>query len=201
MAITLYYAPRTRATRVAFLLEELGVTWTRVSLDLSKQEHKTPAYLAIHPQGLVPALRDGDITIFETVAICLYLSDRYPEKGLAPALMSKERAAYYQWIVYSVSTLEPTIADIFIYQELPAEKQDAAYLQEKKKRFDKAAEVLERALHEREYLLGAQFSTADVLVGSMLIWAASLGLLGDHPGLATYAARIGGRSAFSRSLA
>src|SRR5262245_33909851 len=84
VTITLYYAPNTRAARVAFLLEEIGVAYERKTLDLAAGENKQVAYRGVHPHGLVPALDDGDTVVFETAAICLYLADRFPERGLAP---------------------------------------------------------------------------------------------------------------------
>lgn len=197
MSLTLYYAAHTRATRVAFILEELGVDWKRVPLDLSRKENKTPEYLAIHPHGWVPALRDGETTVFETAAICLYLADRFPSKGLAPGLSSPERAAYYQWIVYSVATLEPAIADFYLQMQLPPGERNAALLAAGQERFKASAEVLQRAL-QHGYLVGEKFSAADVLVGHMLIWADSLGLLAGFDTLADYASRIRSRPAFSR---
>ena len=79
----LYFAPRTRAVRARWLLEELGVPYELIKLDLARQENTTPAYLAVHPLGEVPALVDGDVTLLESLAICLHLADRFPEKHLA----------------------------------------------------------------------------------------------------------------------
>jgi glutathione S-transferase len=198
MAITLYYAPNTRATRVAFLLEELGVPYERRTLDLAAGENKRPAYQAVHPHGLVPALRDDDTVVYETAAICLYLADRFPEKCLSPAPNSSERAAYYQWSVYSVATLEPILADIFLQRMRPEGERDEAVIQSAAGRFRESAAVLSAAL-KGPYLLGERFSTADVLIGSMIIWAGAMGLLEGQPHLAEYAARISARPAFGRS--
>ncbi len=199
MAIKLYYSPHTRATRVAFLLEELGVPYERVVLDRSKGENKTPEYLSIHPHGWVPALVDGDTVIHETAAICLYLADRFIDRGLAPPPSSPERGAYYQWVVYSVATLEPCIADVFLQLELPPEQRDEAVWSSGHERFAASARVLAHALAGRPFLLGERFSAADVLVGAMLVWAAALGLLHDQPALEAYVGRIRSRPAFDRS--
>lgn len=185
--------------RVAFLLEELGVSYERVVLDPTKGENKTPAYLAIHPHGWVPALVDGDTIIHETAAICLYLADRFIDKGLAPPLSSLERGPYYQWIVYSVATLEPCIADVYLQLDRDPEQRDEAVLSSGRERFAASARVLAQALRERPFLLGADLSAADVLVGAMLVWAEALGLLQDQPVLAAYAGRIRSRPAFGRS--
>ena len=198
MTITLYYAPNTRAVRVAFLLEELGVSYAKHVFDLDGGEHKHPTYLRLHPHGLVPALQDGETVIFETAAICLYLADRFPEKMLAPPPASPQRAAYYQWIVYSVATLEPILSDIWLQLKCPREQRDSSVLAQANQRFAAVAAVLSGALVS-PYLLGDRFSAADVLVGAMLVWARSMELLGAHPKLAAYAARIGARPAFGRA--
>ena len=195
--LTLYYATGTRATRIVFLLEELGVDWTRASLDLKRGDNKTPEYLAVHPHGWVPALRDGDIKIFETAAICLYLADRHPDKGLAPKLSSPERAAYYQWVIYSVATLEPAIAEIYLQLQRPEGDRDEAVLSAGHNRFSASADVLSRAL-SGPYLLPSGFSAADVLVGHMMVWADAMGLLAGQNVLAQYADRIRARPAFGR---
>lgn len=198
MPITLYYAPNTRATRVAFLLEELGVPYERRTLDLAAGENKRPAHLAVHPHGLVPALRDGDTVVFETAAICLYLADRFPEGRLAPAVGSPGRAAYYQWSVYSVATLEPALSDIWLQRQRPEGERDQVVLRSAAERFRASAAVLTAAL-KGPYLLGERFSAADVLIGSMLIWGEAMGLLEGENHLAEYAARIRARPAFARS--
>jgi len=89
--IKLYYAPRTRSTRPRWLLEELGVPYELVRLDLGKGDHKKAEYLAIHPHGVVPALEDDGRVIIESLAICLYVADKFPEKGFAPEIRTIER--------------------------------------------------------------------------------------------------------------
>ncbi|MEZ4302554.1 MAG: glutathione S-transferase N-terminal domain-containing protein, partial [Polyangiaceae bacterium] len=103
----LYFAPRTRATRPRWLLEQLGEPYELVNVDLEKGEHKQLPYLRIHPLGRVPALVDGDAVIFESIAICMYLADKYPEKKLAPPVGTPERGQYYQWMLFAASELEP----------------------------------------------------------------------------------------------
>jgi glutathione S-transferase len=196
--ITLYYAPRTRAARVAFLLEELGVPYERRHMDLAARENHEPSYRRVHPHGQVPALRDGDAVVFETAAICLHLADRYAERGLAPAPGGALRGAYYQWIVYAVTTLEPPLADIWLQRQQPETDRDPGMQRAALERFQQSAKVLETALGS-SYLLGESFSAADVLVGSIVVWAESMGLLAGHQRLAAYAALIRSRPAFGRS--
>lgn len=193
----LYHAAGTRADRIIFILEELGVDWQLITLDLASGANKAPDYLRVHPHGWVPALQDGEVTVFETAAICLYLADRYPAARLAPPLNSHQRAAYYQWIVYSVATLEPVIAEVYMEMLRPEAERDTAVLASARERFGTSGSVLADAI-ESDYLLPGGFSAADVMIGHMLIWAEALGLLAHQPKLSDYAARIRARPAFNR---
>ena len=84
----LYFTPRTRANRPRWMLEELGVPYEIVHVNLDAKENREPGYLRVHPLGQVPALVDGDVTVFESIAICMYLADRYPVMGVAPQASS-----------------------------------------------------------------------------------------------------------------
>lgn len=198
--IKLYFAPRTRSTRPRWLLEELGVPYELVRLDLSKGEHKTPEYRAIHPHGSVPALVDGDTTLIESVAICMHLADRFPEKGLAPALGSMDRGRYYQWLVYAVATLEPAIVDYYAATAAGGpEDRDEEEAKAAKARFEEIAGVLEKALGAGEFMIGGVFTTADLVLGSMLGWARSMRLLDGHARLEEYVKGLTQRPAFRRA--
>jgi len=183
----LYYAPRTRATHVRWLLEELAVDYELVRVDTAA---KDPSYLAIHPLGKVPALVDGDVAMFETTAICLYLADRFADRGLAPAVDAPERAAYLQWMVFAATELDPPLARYW-RRENP---DDAGA-------FHTRGRLLAAALAGRDYLLGDRFTAADVLIGGALGWARGFGLLGEHPALVEYGRRVGSRPAAKRARA
>ena len=196
----LYYAPQTRAGRPRWMLEEIGAPYELQQLDMSKGEHKAPAYMKIHPHGAVPAFVDGDLVMFESAAICAYLADKFPDKKLAPAVGTAARGLYYQWLVYSMATLEPPVLQVFLNTVmLPEAQRSAAAAEEAKKRFAEVAGVLEQALVGRTYILGEQFSAADVMIGSTLVWAQFMGLLNGHPTLEAYAARLAERPAFKRA--
>lgn len=204
MSIKLYFAPWTRATRIAFLLEELGVPWEKVSLDLSQREHKTAAYLALNPNGVLPTLTDGDTVVFESVAIALYLADRFADKGLAPPLDSPLRGKYLTWMVWSMASLEPAIGEIYLEQSKPADQQSAAAITAARERFKESARVLTGELSgqaSRPFLLGEQISAADVLVGCVLAFAGSLGLLDGFDTLRAYVGRITERPAYKKAMA
>ena len=199
MSITLYFAPGTRATRIAFLLEELGVPWEKVTLDLAQREHKAADYLALNPNGVVPTLKDGDTVLFESVAIALHLADRFAEKGLAPPPDSPLRGRYLSWMVWSMTTLEPPIGDVYLERMKPAEQQSAAAVDAALARFRSSAQVLEGEL-TGPYLLGDSLSAADVMVGCVLAFAGMLGMLDGHPSLRDYVARITARPAYRRAM-
>jgi len=196
----LYYAPQTRAGRPRWLLEELGVPYEIVPVDLAQGEHKKPEYMKIHPHGAVPALADGDLVLFESAAICMYLADKYPEKKLAPAVGTPARGLYYQWMIYTMATLEPPVVQIFLNTVmLPEAERSAAAVEKGKTQFAEVARVLSNALATRPYILGEQFSAADVMIGGMLGWASMMGLLSDQPTLHAYVKRVTDRPAFQRA--
>jgi glutathione S-transferase len=195
----LYYVPMTRSNRPRWMLEELGVPYELVRLDPRKGETRTPEYLRINPVGKVPALVDGDVTMFESAAICAYLGDEFPEKKLAPAIGTKERALYYQWLFFGMTTLEAPVALHARHTTgLAAEERVAAVAESAKADVERALAAPEAVLKDREYLLGS-FSAADVIVGGTLLWAAVQKLLGGHPALEAYVNRLKGRPAFQRA--
>jgi glutathione S-transferase len=107
----LYFNPQSRAVIARWMLDECGVDYQIVLVDLLKGEHKTPEFLGINPAGKLPALVDGDARIFESAAICLYLGDKFPEANLAPRIGAPERGRYLSLMVYSTSQVEPAMGD------------------------------------------------------------------------------------------
>jgi glutathione S-transferase len=199
----LYFVPRTRATRPRWLLEELGVAYELVRLDPSKQENQTPAYLAVHPFGDVPALVDGDVTLFESSAICLYLADRFPEKHLAPPLGSTERGYYYQWMVFAEVSIEPVVMEFYKHaqpEETKASPQLHEQLVKHRARMNEMLEVVDAALNGREFLVGGQFSAADLVMASILHFANTQKLLEGHPRLVEYVKRHTQRPAARKAV-
>lgn len=184
------------------MLEELGVQYEIVPVDLRKGEQRTPDFLKINPMGAVPALKDGDTMLFESGAIVAYLADKFPEKKFAPAFNTAERAKYYQWLAFAMATLDNPIVNYYFHTDMyPPEKRSPAIADAGKQSFFKSAKVLSEQLNGSEYLVGNQFSAADILVGSNLIFAKALRLLEEFPLLQTYVKRLTDRPAFQRSLA
>ena len=198
----LYYSPQSRAVRPRWLLEEIGEPYELVRLTLGT-DNKTPAYLKINPNGTVPTLVDGDLVLFESAAICQHLADRHPEKRLAPPLGTPARGLYYQWIHYAMSGLEPPLMTIFLHTiNKPEAERIPVLVTEARAQLRTVLGVVEQALAGRPFILGDQLTTADVLVGSTLVWAQMMSLLGDdRPATAAYLTRLASRPAFQRATA
>jgi glutathione S-transferase len=191
----LYFAPRTRAIRPRWLLEELGVPYELVKLDLARQENTTPAYLAVHPLGDLPALVDGEVTLLESLAICLHLADRFPEKHLAPLVGSAERGPYYQWMVFAEVTLDQVV---MAFYNASAHSKDE--LAKHGTRLTAVLDVINAGLGSREFLVGGAFTAADLVTASILHLANTLKLLDGHPRLVEYVKRHTQRPAVRRAL-
>jgi glutathione S-transferase len=198
----LYFNPMTRATRPRWILEELGVPYELEHVDLMKGEHKLPKYTKVHPLGRVPALEDKGFVMIESAAIVMQLADKYPEKGLAPAVGTNERAEYYQWIFFAMTEAEPPLVTILFHTRiLPEAQRSPAALEEAVKEFKPTADVLQDYLKGREYAVGNKFTAADVIVAGVLALANMLKQLDGHPGLQEYLKRMLERPAAKKAFA
>ncbi len=186
----LYFASRTPASRARWLLEELEVPYELVRLDLSKQENRTPEYLAISPLGHVPALVDEACTLFETSAICLYLGDMFLERRLAPLPGSSDRGDYLQWLLFAEVTLQPAVMRLYAHSQLPdAEKSDPAAQDEHAKhreQLDAILDVIDIRVAGGDFLAADMFTVADLVTASILHLANHLDLLDTRPRLVKY---------------
>ena len=150
----------------------------------------------------MPALVDGDLAMFESAAICMYLADKFPEKRLAPPIGTPARGRYYQWMVYTMATLEPAVMQIFLNTVmLPEAERSPAAAEKGRAMFAERVRVLEQALTGRTFILGEQFSAADVMIGSTLVWAGMMGLIGSYPQIEAYVNRLSERPALQRARA
>lgn len=199
--IKLFGFPGTRSSRVQWLLEEAKAPYELVVVDVMKGGHKQPEHVARHPHGLVPAFADTDtsLELIESAAMCLHVADCFPEAKLAPPLGTKERARYYELVIYTVSTLDPAVIPTFLQLMFtPEDKRDVALIEKNKATFEVATGFLTRELGKGPFLLGESFSAADVALGYVLALAAQIGLLEKHPTLADYSARLVQRPAFKK---
>ena len=190
-----YHAPNTRSAAIAWLFEELGSPphETKV-LNMSKGEHKTQAYLAINPMGKVPAIVHHGTPITEAAAIAIYLADLFPAAGLAPAIGDPARGTYLRWIVFNQAAVEPAITDHALKRE-PGSPGLLAYGS-----YEATVEALAGALAKGPYILGENFSAADIVVGSGVRWMLGFKLLPARPEFTKYAERLGQRPALQRAI-
>jgi glutathione S-transferase len=192
--VHLYYMPRTRSSRVLWMLEEIGEPYELT--EIAGADRRSDAHRARHPLGRVPALELEDGTVmFESAAICLQLADLYPDAGLTAPPGSAERALVYQWVLFAMTELE---GPLFRWlRELAEGVVESASRQ----RFADAANALETALAGRDWVLGGRFTVADVLCASILEGAHSRDLLQPWPGLRAYVQRGEARPAYARAAA
>jgi glutathione S-transferase len=189
MAMKLYFNPQSRAVIAKWMLDECGAPYEIVPIDIQKREHKTPGFLRVNPAGKLPALVDGDATLFESAAICLYLAEKFPAARLAPAVGAPERARYLTLMVYSTSQLEPAMGDSLIGVETAAMRGWTD--------FETVRDVVEGALGDGPYLFGDWFTAADVMIGSMFIWKRLWGRP-ERPKIEAYVDRLLERPAAPR---
>lgn len=191
----LFWCPRTRASRAVWLLEEAGVAYERVLIDLRDAEaKKDAAFQAASPMGKVPALEDGEVRMADSAAIALYIADRYPAAGLAPAIDDPQRGRYLYWMTYAPGVIEPAMAEKFAGWETNRAQRGWGD-------FEIMIEVWEQELGDRPWLLGERFSAADIMVGSSAVFMRMFGILPDSRVLNEYADRCLARPAYQRALA
>lgn len=199
--IRLHFSPGTRAVRVRWVLEEIGVPYQLSVVSLRWGAHKSKDYLKIHPLGKVPALEIDNTIIFESLGICLYLADRFVHADLAPVVTDrKRRADYCAWMAFSAGTLEPAI-----FEQLRAKKAKergiaSIGLGPALTPFDNVASYMEHHLAERPFLLGDRMTAADIVNGSMMAWAQDIGLLEGRDSIRSWVANLKTRPAYSRAM-
>ena len=193
--IVFYTNPMSRGRIVRWMLEEVGQPYRTVVVDYAGM--KSPDYLAINPMGKVPAITHRGVVVTECAAICAYLADAFPEAGLAPATDDPLRGLYYRWMFFAAGPVEAAVTAKSLGQMPPAEK--AAMVGYGS--FDQVVDGLERALDKSPWLLGEQFTAADVYVGSQIAWGLMFKSLPTRPAFQAYAERIAARPAAVRARA
>lgn len=193
--VTLYHCPYTRSTGALTLLEELGADYQLHVMNMKAGEQRKPEFLAINPMGKVPTLTHGDAVVTEQVSVYLYLADLYPEAKLAPPLGDPLRGPYLRWMVFYGSCFEPAVVDRVQKRE-PIPEARSPYGD-----FDSVMRTLIGQLQKGPWLLGEQFTAADVLWGGALNWTTQFGLIPEVPAIKDYIARFIQRPAYQSALA
>ena len=206
--LQLHYYPGTAAMTPHILLEEIGAPFELVLVDRMADAHKAPAYLKLNPNGLIPVLTDGDLVLYETAAICLYLCDSYPQAGLAPAVGTVARAHFYKWLAWLTNTLQTTLI-VYFYPERWVNEGNVAGAAEVKAQAQRKVGALldqldaELARHGGPWLLGENYSALDPFAMMLCRWTRgfSSAPARDRPHLAPYLQRVLARPAVQQVFA
>lgn len=190
--VTFYHSPQSRSSGVKVLLEELGAPYDLEVLNTKAGEQRGAAYLAVIPAGKVPAILDRGELVTEQAAIFIYLTDRFPEKGLAPAIGGPLRGSYLRWMVYYGSCFEPAVVDRAMKRE-PGTRAMSPYGD-----YDLVIRTVVEQLRAGPYLLGTRFSAADILWGMALSWTTMFGLVPKEPEIARYIEAFSRRSSVAK---
>jgi len=196
MSLILYTNPMSRGRIVRWMLEEIGQPY-EVEIITYGEQMKGREYLAINPMGKVPALRHGEVIVTETAAIIAYLADAFPEAGLAPAHGSKLRGPYYRWLFFAAACLEGAVLNRILNVTVPPEQAGAVGYGS----YEKVVEVLTGAVSQSSFILGKEFSAADVYVGSLIGFGLRFGWFDKIPEFKAYYGRIHDRPAALRAAA
>jgi glutathione S-transferase len=186
----LYEFAPTRSIRVRWTLQELGVDFESVPVNPMVGETRHPDFLKINPAGKVPVLVDGDLVLTESVAIAIYLAEKYPHKGFLPADI-QQRSQVYRWILFAVTELEQLIWRIARHTKLyPEHLRLPAEVSLARKEFADIVAVMEAHMQDRQFIVGNTLTIADFVCAYTLDWASMAGLLDDSPLLYDYMERM-----------
>ncbi len=194
--ITLYHIAPSRSSIVLWMLEEVGVPYDIKLLKMSQGENLQPDYLAINPLGKVPALKHGDVVITEVAAICTYLADEFPEAKLNVPVGTPHRGAYLKWLFFGPSVIEPAMTDRAFPRKEPPRASALGW-----RDFDAVLDVVEKALEPGPYLMGQQFTAADVVIGSGLRYGMMFKMIPERKTFSDYVGRFASRAAAQRAEA
>ncbi len=192
--LVFYTNPRSRGRIVRWMLEEVGHPYRTEVLDYGTTM-KTPAYLAINPMGKVPTLVHGEAVVTEAAAICAYLADAFPQAGLAPPPGHRLRGPYYRWLFFAAGPVEAAVSNkAFGFVVPPERESNIGYGS-----FERVLNTLEQAVSRAEYLVGDNFTAADVYVGSQIGFGLMFKTFEPRPAFQQYWQRISARPAYARA--
>jgi len=189
----IFWAPQTRSTRALWMLEEAGIDYEMQLVDIRKADRNdSEEFLAASPMGKVPAIIDGDTAMSESAAICVYVADRYALGTLAPTIDDPIRGKYLYWVMYAPSVVEPAMAEKVSDVEPNRGRNGWGD-------FDEMIRVFDEGLEGKDWILGDQFSAADVMLGSSAVFLRMFDMLPASRNIGDYADRCIARPAFQRS--
>ena len=194
--LTLYHAAPSRSATVRWMLEEVGEPYDLHLLKLAEGEQLKPEYLAVNPQGKVPALKHKGVVITEVAAICTYLADEFPKAKLNVPVGDPRRGVYLQWLFFGPSCIEPAILDRAFPRKEPPRAGAVGY-----RDIEALADIVAQAVEKNPYIMGEQFTAADVVIGSAVRWGTMFKLIPERDAFRPYAERLAARPALQRAEA
>lgn len=196
----IYYAPNTRAVRIVWLCNELSLPYELESFTLGDPAMRTPQYRTVHPMGRVPALIDGDVSIYESGAIVEYILARHANGLMRPSEGHKNFPTYLQWLHYAEGMIMPPVNTLVVETILLApERRNETNVKRATKLLGQMLSAVEERLAGREFLVD-EFSGADIMTGHATIVAAKLGAdITDKPNVAGYIDRLNDRPALAQA--
>ena len=194
--LTLYHASPSRSSIILWMLEEIGQPYDIKLIRLSEGDNMKPDFLAMNPMGKVPALKHGDTVTTELAAICAYLADEFPDKKLNVPIGTPQRGVYLKWLFFAPGCLEPAMTDRAAPRKEPPRRAMLGYGD-----FDTTMNVLAKALEKGPWLMGEQFTAADVVIGSNIRWGMIFKLIPERKEFVDYVTRIAARPAAQRAEA
>jgi glutathione S-transferase len=198
MSLTFYYSPQSSASPVHFTLEELGIPYEKVMIDLKSGDQKKPEYLKLNPNGTVPLLVHDGVPIFESAAIQLYLGERFGvEKGIYPE-PGPQRGRVMQWVVWTNATLGEAMSRFGRNQHwAPEEERNEKACASARADVDKHLRIVENALTGRQWLVGDKMSIADMHLASWMDYVRMMGIdLSNAPNINGWIERVTSRPAY-----
>ena len=209
--LALHYCPSNASMVPHILLHELKLPFELKLVDRTKGAHKSPAYLKLNPNGLIPVLEDGDLVLYETAAVCLHLLDTHPQAGLAPALGTAERAHFYKWLIWMTNSLQATLISYFYPERSVDEGNVDGTAQVRTHAQQRIGELMAQldaqlASHGKPWLMGERYSALDPYAFVLCRW--TRGFKGpaarparEWPHLGPYLQRMLQRAAVQRVIA
>jgi glutathione S-transferase len=191
--LVFYTNPMSRGRIVRWMLEEVGQPYRTELLDFPLL--KSPEFLAINPMGKIPAIKHGETVVTECAAICAYLADAFPDVGLAPPLGDRARGNYYRWLFFAAGPIEAATTNRSLGFQVPAGREMMAGYGS----YEAAINVLEQAVSQGDYIVGDQFTAADVYVGSQIGFGLRFGSIEKRPAFERYWAGLSVRAAALRA--
>ena len=192
--LTLYHAAPSRSSIALWMLEEVGEPYDIRLLSLKKGETRTADYLKVNPMGKVPALKHGDVVVTEAAAICAYLADAFPLAKRSVPVGDPRRGLYLKWLFFGPACLEAAVIDRSFPRAGEVPRQALGYGDH-----ETVMNVLSEAMQKGPYLMGEQFTAADVVIGSGIRWGMMFKGVPERPELVAYAGRVAERAAAKRA--